>query len=315
MEIRHLRYFLTLAETLHFGRAAEREFITQSAFSQHVARLERELGVALFERRSNRVRLTAAGEAFVPRAQRLLDQLREAETEAREIAGGAAGVLRIGVFGEGAGELTPLILGTFRSAFPNVALRFVELTMTTQVEALAGGAVDVAILRPPIPDARLELDVLFAEPRYAVVSERHGLADAESVSVADLIDEPFAAASAPAPRSWSSFWCCDDDRGEPSRTAANVGSIAESLAAVAFLGAVDTFPGAAVRRFPHPGVAFVPMRDGAYATVAVAQRTGDERPLVRSFRSVALRTAREQLDVVPLAVPADQAPPGTPVPA
>lgn len=305
MEIRHLRYVLTLSETLHFGRAAEREHITQSAFSQQVAKLEAEIGAKLFERRSNRVSLTPAGVTFMPRAEEMLWQLHGAEEEAREIAAGAAGVLRIGLFPSVGGELTPLIVSTYRDTLPDVTLSFVELSMTTQVDALANGKIDVAILTTPIQDPRLELSVLFTEPRFAAVSRRHQLADAESISIKDLLDEPFAVAGDPAPQAWSSFWCCDPERGEPGRTAARVTSVTESLAAVSYLGAVDTFPAAGTRYFSHPDVVYVPIRDGAYAGTAVAWRADDDRPMVRGFCRVAELVSREHLDVVQLAVPPD----------
>jgi len=315
MEVRQLRYAVALAETLHFGRAAERMFITQPAFSQHIARLESELGTPLFERSANRVRLTPAGEAFVARAQRVLAELAATEEEVRDIAGGSAGVLRVGIFAEGAGELMPLIFGAYREAFPRVELRFAELTMGTQVASLVDGAVDVAFLRPPIPDPRVELQALFAEPRVAVLPERHALADADSLSVSDLIDEPFAAAALPAPPRWSSFWCCDDDRGEPGRMAARVGSVGESLAAIAHLGAVDTFPASAARRFSYPGVRYVPLRDGAFTPSAIARRADDDRPLIEGFRAIAARMAERHLAAVPDAVAPEQAPQGTPLPA
>jgi DNA-binding transcriptional LysR family regulator len=310
METRHLRYVLTLSETLHFGRAAEREHITQSAFSQQVAKLEAEIGAKLFERRSNRVSLTPAGETFMPRAEEMLWQLRGAEEEARHIGAGAAGVLRIGIFPSVGGELTPLIVSAYRDTFTEVTPSFVELSMATQVDALANGRVDVAILTTPIQDPRLELALLFAEPRFAAVSKRHPLADAESINVGDLLDEPFAVAGDPAPQAWSSFWCCDPERGEPGRAAARVTSVTESLAAVSHLGAVDTFPAAGTRYFSHPDVAYVRIRDGAYAGTAVAWRVDDDRPMVRGFRRIAELVSREHLSVVHLAVPPDEAPDG-----
>jgi DNA-binding transcriptional LysR family regulator len=316
MEIRHLRYFLTLAETLHFGRAAQREYITQSSFSQHVARLEREIGVHLFERSSNRVRLTIAGEAFVPRAQEMLRQLGEAEEEARQIAAGAAGTLRVGIFPSAGGELTPLIFGAYREAFPSVTLQFVEVNMTTQVEALANRTVDVAVLYMPVSDRRVEVSLLFAEPRWAALPRHHPLADADAVSVGELAHEHFVICV--APQCWSSFWRCDDDHGEGGSAPVSVATVTEGLSAIATLGVVDTVPATGTRGFQHPGVAYVPMRDGAYASAGIASRAGEDRPLVRGFVDVAERVAAQHRGLVPFAVaPADAPPgtPGTPVPA
>jgi DNA-binding transcriptional LysR family regulator len=312
MELRQLRYAVRLAETLHFGRAAQGEFITQSAFSQQIARLERECGTPLFERSSNRVSLTPAGELFIRHATRMLSELDAMRAEIQRIATGTAGTLRVGVFAEGAGELTPLLFDAFRAAYPAVDLHIVELSISTQVEMLAGGAVDVALLRPPIPDPRLELHVLFAEPRFAGLPAGHPLAAREDLSIKDLAGEPFVAASGSPP--WSGFWRCAGEGVPAGESRASVDSVAESLAAIGFLGAVDTFPASAARRFPHPGVAYVRLRDGGYAAVAVAHRRGDDRTLVSAFRELAERTTREHLDVVPLAVLPQDAPPGTPLP-
>jgi DNA-binding transcriptional LysR family regulator len=304
METRQLRYVVLLAETLHFGRAAEMAYISQPAFSQQIARLERELKSKLFDRSANRVRLTAAGELLVERAVGLLADLDATEEQVRGLADGTAGALRVGVFADGAGEITPLVLAGYRDAFPDVRLAFSELSMTTQLEALVTGAVDVAILRPPIHDARVELHVLFAEPRVAVLPREHPLAGAADVSVLDLVDEPFVTAAAGAPDGWGAFWRCDDDRGEPGRVVADMTSVAEGLASVAYLGAVDTCPGATARQYAHPGVTYVPLRDAGYASVAVAHRRGDERPAITAFCALAADVARRRIGVVPGAVAA-----------
>jgi DNA-binding transcriptional LysR family regulator len=311
---RQLRFVVTLAETRHFGNAAEREYIAQSAFSHQIKRLEQELGTPLFDRGSNRVSLTPAGERLVVRARQILADIDAAAAEARDVAAGARGTVRIGIFGEGAAELTPLIIAAYRLALPDLSLRFTELSMINQVDALVGREVDLAILRPPISDERLELHSLFAEPRYAALPAQHELSEAESLAVGDLIDEPFAAAARLAPRSWTSFWRCDDVRGGPGRTGAEVSSIAESLFAVAYLQTVDTFPSAATRLFPHPDVVYVPLRDGPYAAVAVAHRAGDRRPVVEAFCGVAQQVTSEHLAVLPDAMEPDAAPAGTPLP-
>jgi DNA-binding transcriptional LysR family regulator len=312
METRQLRYVVLLAETLHFGRAAELAYISQPAFSQQIARLERELGTRLFDRSSNRVRLTPAGELLVERATRLLAELDAAEAQVRRVAEGAAGALRVGVFADGAGELTPLLLSHFRRASPETKLVFRELSMTTQLEALTDGAVDVAILRAPIRHPDVELHALFAEPRMAILPRGHALASRAEVSVEDLVDEPFVTAADDAPVGWGAFWRCDADRGRPGRVVAEMTSVEEGLAGVAYLGAVDTCPSATARHYAHPGVAYVPLRDGAYATVAVAHRRGDDRPAVSAFCTVATEVARRRLSVVPTAVAPADAPIGTP---
>jgi DNA-binding transcriptional LysR family regulator len=302
MELRQLRYAVALSETLHFGRAAQRLYITQSALSQQIARLERELGAVLFERSSHHVRITPAGDALVERARVLLADVDVLHGEVLDAAAGRSGTLRVGVFCDVTAELTPLIFNGVTAALPDIRLTVRELTMTDQVSALREGDVDVAILNPPVDTPELEVDVLFEEPRVAMVASAHPLASAPSGTVADLLDEPFALAAPGAPEAWRSFWSVDDDRGAPCRPAAEVRSVWEALMAVAHLGAVDTFPVSAVRRMGYPGVTPVPLRDATYASVGVATRAGDGNPAVHAFRAVARRVADEHLDRVPEAV-------------
>jgi DNA-binding transcriptional LysR family regulator len=301
MEMRQLRYVVLLAETLHFGRAAEHAYISQPAFSQQIARLERELGTRLFDRSSNRVSLTPAGELLVERAVELLGRLHGIEVEVRDLAEGPVRSLRVGVFADGVAELTPLVFAGYRRAFPDVSLTFTELSMTSQLEALTSDQVDVALLRGPIDDEQIELDVLLSEPRVAVLPDQHPLAEAPSLSVLDLIDEPFVAAAAGAPEGWGAFWRCDDERGEPARVVARMSSVVEGLATVAHLGAVDTCPAGTARHYPYPGVTYVPLCDAGPTSAAVAHRRADERPAVSAFCALASEVARQHVDLVPLA--------------
>ncbi|MEW2400235.1 LysR substrate-binding domain-containing protein [Streptomyces sp. NPDC046862] len=307
MEIRQLRYVVRLAETLHFGRAAQLEHIAQSAFSGHVARLERELGVQLFDRSPHRVALTPAGAAFVERAEQILAQLAEAAADALTYSPSHQQVLRIGMFAEAAGELTPVILSVYRELRPDVRLEFTELTMVDQLEKLVSDEVDVTIVRAPFEDDRIRLRPIFSEPRVAALPRSHPLADAASISVDDLLDEPFATAATGAPAGWASYWTCDDRRGEQSRVATRVRSVGESLMAISCLGAVDTFPQTAARLFHHSGVAYVPLRDAAPSTVATAARLSDRRPHVHAFAVAVERAVEGHLAGVPGAVRAQAA--------
>lgn len=305
MDVRQLQYAVTLAETLHFGRAAQLNHIAQSAFSAQIARLERQVGAALFDRSSNRVTLTPAGEAFLPRAQAILAEVDAASAEARVVHQASQTHLRVGLFCESAGELTPLVIAAFRAAMPDVHLTFHELSMVDQVDALLAERVDVAFVRAPLAHTQLELVPLFAEPRYAAVGATHELADRDHVTLADLSDEPFAVAAPGAPAQWRAYWACDDVRGEPGRVATQVTNVNESLNAIAYAGAVDTFPGAATRFLQPPGVVYRPLLDATLSTLALARRTDDHRTAVLGFQRVARRLAETSLAVVPEAVPAD----------
>ncbi len=309
MEMRQLQYVVVLAETLHFGKAAQRMHIAQSAFSGQIARLEREIGAQLFDRTNNRVTVTSAGQAFLPRAIEILAQIDEAGAEARTTQAALQSQLTVGLFADAAGELTPLIIAAFRGAMPEVTIRFRELSMVDQIDALADERVDVAFVRTPVVDSRVDIHELFAEPRFAVLGENHELAALEAVTVEQLADQPFAVASPEAPSAWRGFWSMDDVRGEPGRVGAYVTNVSESLSAVAYQDAVDTFPGAAARMLRHPGVVYRPLLDGSYAAVAVATRRDDQRPHVATFTRIARHLALSSLSVVPGAVqPSDASP-------
>lgn len=306
MELRQLRYFVRVAETLHFGRAAAQEYVSQSVISTQIQLLETELGFRLFDRTSHHVALTPAGTVFLGEVEQTLTALGTAVSGARDVARGAPRRLRVGTFAEGAGPLTHLIFSAFREAAVDVELQYVELTMVNQLDAVRNVDVDVALLRLPIMDDSLHVEPLFAEPRVAVVAADDELADAESLSVKDLIDRPFAVAAEGAPTDWRSYWSFDDQRGESSRVGGEVRSVPESLAAVAYRGAVDTFPATAAVMFPHPGVRFIPLVDAepsSLAIVSASSPTGDDA--ASRFRQIATGIVDQYLHLVPGAVRLD----------
>ena len=211
--------------------------------------------------------------------------------------------LRVGVFGEGAGPLTHLILSAFRDGATRVNIQFVELTMVNQVTAVRSGEVDVALLRLPIQDDRLDVLPLFSEPRVAAVPIEDELADAAALSVQDLLDRPFAVAAKGSPAEWRSYWSFDIQRGEGSRVGEEVRSVQESLAAIAYGKAVDTFPTTAAQMFTHPGVRYVPLTDAEPSTLALVTVAGADRDVaVQSFRAAAMDVVSEHLSLVPEAV-------------
>lgn len=301
MDTRQLLLATRLAETLHFGKTAEIENIAQSGLSAQIAKLETELGFRLFERTSHRVSLTDAGQAFIDQARLMLGNMNNTILECRAIAEKNRGVLKLGFFGDAAGELTHLIFSMFRQVNPDIRMIFTELTMTNQVQALISGKVDAALVRLPIDDERLEFDVMFDEPRVAAVPASHAMADAPLLHISDLMEQPFAVAGEGAPAEWASYWSLDPERQEPSRVGALVQSIPESLAAVAYGGAFDTFPLTATRLFSHPGVRYVPLADAPRSTLALATLKGNRSPAVRSLRRCVIETLEHSLACLPQA--------------
>lgn len=191
MELRHLRYFVTLAEELHFGRAAERLHIAQPPLSQQIRQLEIELGFDLFHRTKRKVQLTQAGLVFLEEAQQILKQLEQAIQIGRQTSRGEIGQLAIGFVSSAAYNVLPKILRTFRSSFAGVALELRELTTFQQVQWLREGRIDVGFIRPPIEETGFHTETIFREPLVVALPETHPLATKLTLSLASLCSEPF----------------------------------------------------------------------------------------------------------------------------
>jgi DNA-binding transcriptional LysR family regulator len=191
MELRHLRYFVAVAEDLHFGRAARRLRIAQPSLSRQVRDLERELGVPLLSRAHRRVALTTAGEAFLEGARLTLARALEAAEDARRAHRGEVGRLRMGFVQSATFHALPLLLGTFRATCSDVALEVRAMTTVEQVAALRDRGIHLGLLRPPIDDRGLALRVISRDPLAVALPGNHPLAGSERVPLAALAGEPF----------------------------------------------------------------------------------------------------------------------------
>ncbi|WP_309111159.1 LysR family transcriptional regulator [Saccharothrix sp.] len=182
MELRALRYFVTVADELHFGRAADRLHIAQPAVSRQIARLERELGVRLFDRSPRRVRLTAAGQRVLAAAREALAAADRVRVVARE----QAGVMRIGT---GTGQFTARLergIDALRERAPLFEVALVDLPLPARLNALRQGEIDVALARGVRSAPGVRVLPAWTESLYAVVSARHPAAGGEVVGVAEL---------------------------------------------------------------------------------------------------------------------------------
>ncbi|QIX28085.1 LysR family transcriptional regulator [Nocardioides sp. JQ2195] len=192
MELRHLRYFLAVAEELHFGRAAERLHMAQPPLSQQIRQLEAELGVALFTRTTRQVALTPAGARYLERTRAVLAAVDQAGVEAGRVAAGEVGRVSIGFIGSATYSLLPKLARHLRATLPDVECEVKgEMLTPEQVHALRDGTIDVALMRTPVPHQDLVVEVVRREPLVVALSSQHPLAEAEVVSVGDLRDEPF----------------------------------------------------------------------------------------------------------------------------
>lgn len=184
-----VRGFVAVADELHFGRAAERLQMTQPPLSRQIQRLEREVGARLLDRDQRSVALTAAGEAFLVDARRLLATADAARVRARRIDAGAAGLVRLAFTANAAGEVLPAVLAEAASTLPDVQLDLVEMVSTDQVRALHEGAIDVGLARPPFGDG-LVSEVIHREPLLLAVPAGHPLASADEIALADVVATP-----------------------------------------------------------------------------------------------------------------------------
>ena len=191
MEFRQLRYFVTVAQELHFGRAAERLDITQPALSKQIRVLETNIGIKLFFRTKRSVKLTPAGEVFLTEAQQLLQQAEQAIAKAKRTAKGEVGKLTIGFTATATYTVLPELIGRFRSNHPQVEVEMLELCTEAQVTALNRGEIDLGFLHPPIDTRGLELYPLLSEEFVVVLPKQHRLILLKSLSLKDLAQESF----------------------------------------------------------------------------------------------------------------------------
>jgi DNA-binding transcriptional LysR family regulator len=191
-ELQHLRAFIAVAEELHFGRAASRLNLSQPPLSQQIRRLERELGVQLFERNRRAVRLTAAGSAFLIEARRIHADAERAAEMVRRVARGESGTLRVGFASSSVLWALPEAVRKYRHQYPDVHIQLQEATTAEQLELLRVARLDLGIVRGPLrgETPSLRLEVVFREPLVAALPSNHRLATHAKVELADLASEP-----------------------------------------------------------------------------------------------------------------------------
>jgi DNA-binding transcriptional LysR family regulator len=189
-ELRLVRYFIAVAEELHFGRAAERLQIAQPSLSRAIRDLERMLGADLFVRTKRSVRLTDAGRTLLGEAPRALAEVERAFDETRRMGRGEVGELRLGFLPSATIELVPALVRASRAAFPGVRLQLLELLDDPQLEALRDRRLDLGLLRTARPDAELTFEPLVRERLSVAVAHDHRLALRKRARYADLRDEP-----------------------------------------------------------------------------------------------------------------------------
>lgn len=281
MELRHLRYFLAVAGTRHFGKAAEHLHMAQPPLSQAIRRLESELGVELFTRTTRQVALTGAGEVFRTDVERILKAVDEAVARAGRFASGAEGVLRVGLTGSASYRQLPLLARLVKREMPQVMLEVhTEMLTPAQESGLIERRLDVGVLRPPVRQEGITHRALAAEPLVAAVPTEHWLAEADIVRIEQLRHEDFIMYGA-------TLGSVLNDAVARSCLASGfyphcAYEVTETSAALALVAAglgIAVLPDS-VRSAPREGVLCKEIEDALSVPLALAWRADDASPLL-----------------------------------
>lgn len=282
MDLRQLRYFLAVAEELHFGRAAERLHITQPPLTVAIRQLERELGAALFDRTTRRVTMTPAGVAFRQRVQAAVAELEEAAADVVNVAAGLSGKLQIGFVSSASYTVVPEAIREFRLRLPRVDLALNPLTSGEQVEQILDGHLDVGVIRDPGIIPGLALDLIQSEALLAVLPEGHPLATNQEISPNQLRDEPMILFPYQLmPGFVTRVTALFHDEGIAPKVAHRIVHQETVLGLVAAGLGISVLP-ESVRRFQMPGVITLPMA-GRPTTDLYSAHTGTPSPAAAEF--------------------------------
>ncbi len=295
MELRHLRYFIAVAEMKGFSHAARRLYVSQSAISEQIADLERELGVELLSRNRRQVVVTEQGGVFLEEAKKIVAAAENAVEIVRRSARGEIGTLRIGFFTNGVGEFFSRLIRQFRSDYPEVRLSLFEMAALQQMEALANGSIDVAITRPLDPRFAgvLESELLFEEPIVAVLPREHPLA-APTVELSALAFEPLVLIEREAwPLLFDAIITLCSQAGFSPRIANMSGRTPAVLTLVA-AGEGISLMTAGVKRFLFKELVFCKLTPTSSMGLVVAWRAQNKSRILEAFLSL-VRSEKETI--------------------
>jgi len=289
VELRQLRYFVAVAEELHFRRAAERLHISQPPLSQQIRALEEELGFALLVRTRRRVELTPAGAAFLRDARAILGELDGAVAGARRIDAGLTGRLRINFVGSALFSTVPGTVERFRRSRPGVALELRERATADQLRAVRAGVADVGLVRPPIEDDdSLRVETVLRERTVAALPAAHPLAALGRVPLRRLADEPLVLFPRDqAPGFHDLLIGALADTGAGPRVIQYAPEMLTIIGLVAAGTGVSLVP-ASVSRLALDGVAYRPVTGAPRSELVAITRAGDDSALVRAFVAEAI---------------------------
>ncbi|WP_329180374.1 LysR substrate-binding domain-containing protein [Streptomyces decoyicus] len=282
MELRTLRYFVAVAEELHFGRAAARLHMSQPPLSRAIKQLETEVGALLFARSPAGIALTPVGTVLLDEARALLDQADRVRVRVAAAAGAAT--LTIGILGDGTDPGITKLAAVFRRSHPGVDIHIRDTDLTDPTCGLRAGMVDVAVTRAPFNDTALTVRELRTDPVGAVLRADDPLARRDHLKLADLADRRWFQFPQGTDPIWQSYW-----NGGTPREGPVVRVVQECLQAVLWNSTVGLAP---LGHDLPENLAAIPLVDMAPSRVVAVFNEGDTNPLIRSFLEIAMAAYR-----------------------
>ena len=294
MELRHLKYFVAVAEELHFGRAAERVGIAQPPLSMQIKTLEQEIGTPLFLRTKRHVELTAAGKVFLLDARKILAQAGQATHTARRAARGETGQLSVGF-------VTSALYGEFASVFrlmrsthPDISLALQDMTSEEQVEAMKEHKLDVGLVRPPVPGTEaLSFEVVFREPMLVALPHGHRLAKHATIAIQDLSQESFLMVPRTlGPGFYDQIIQCCAQAGFSPKVTLETSNTQTIVCLIAGGMGISLVP-QSLQNLQRTGVVYRPLKPPVPITeLAVMWRTEDSSPALQLFLGLIRQVAK-----------------------
>ncbi|WP_431710873.1 LysR substrate-binding domain-containing protein [Glutamicibacter uratoxydans] len=293
MDTRHLRYFVTVAEERHFGRAAQRLHMAQPPLSQQIKQLEEQLGTQLLIRTTRKVELTPAGELLLNRARVLLEEHEQLARDVRTVGEGASGVLRLGSTGSATYRVMPRIIAATSQKMPGIQLNVHGELLTPQMEeALIEGRLDVAILRPPVSSSQVEYQLVEEDKLSVALPAGHRLAQQEIVTISELADLDFVCYPQSSAVTTITFEACRRAGFIPrvAQVARETSTLLTFVAAGLGIGLVPT-----TNYLPHSDrITFRPLANAPAVDLALAWKAGNDSALVRHFLDLCATTLPQE---------------------
>ena len=299
LELRHLRYFLAIAEEMNFGQAAEKLNIAQPGLSQQIKILEQLVGVRLFDRSRRQLRMTPAGEAFLPEIRKVMQQVDRAVKSAQQAGRGETGQLAIGYLGSAAytGALTRLV-GAFRDSHPQVRLAITENAMMQQLQAIAEGSLDLGFIRPPVPlPEGLAAVTVLQEELMMVLPAQHPLAELPRIHIGGLSDATFITPQHASSVSFGAHTLALAQAAGFEPRLGPQGRDFMTIVSMVSVGLGVALVPQSVQCIQLPNVVYRPIAGAApKAELALAYRRNDGSAAVRHFIAMVRKLAREAPD-------------------